>query len=59
MLIRSQELFHSTIGPIQDPVILNYDGTGRSKGIATLTFITKGDGIKAYQQYNNRLIDGS
>lgn len=60
VLIRSlrQELFHSTIGPLKD-VTLHYDPTGRSKGVANILFQRKGDGAKAYQQYNNRLIDGS
>ena len=31
----------------------------RSKGIAVVNFQRSGDGNKAYQQYNNRLIDGS
>jgi len=52
-----KELFHSTIGPLKD-VTLHYDPTGRSKGVANIVFTRKGDGSKAYQQYNNRLIDG-
>ncbi|KAF9652334.1 hypothetical protein BDM02DRAFT_3081169, partial [Thelephora ganbajun] len=52
-----KELFHSTIGPLKD-VTLHYDPTGRSKGVANILFQRKGDGTKAYQQYNNRLIDG-
>jgi THO complex subunit 4 len=57
-LIVIQELFATTIGPLRE-VTLNYDNNGRSKGIATITFQRKGDGSKAYHQYNNRLIDGS
>ena len=53
-----QELFHSTIGPLKD-VTLHYDANGRSKGVANIMFQRKGDANKAYQQYNNRLIDGS
>lgn len=53
-----KELFHSTIGPLKD-VTLHYDPAGRSKGVANIIFQRKGDGTKAYQQYNNRLIDGS
>lgn len=53
-----QELFHSTIGPLKE-VTLHYDPAGRSKGVANIVFTRKGDGSKAYQQYNNRLIDGS
>lgn len=53
-----KELFNQTVGPLKD-ITLHYDATGRSKGIATVTFQRKGDGTKAFQQYNNRLIDGS
>jgi THO complex subunit 4 len=53
-----QELFHSTVGPLRE-VTLHYDSAGRSKGVAAVQFQRKGDGSKAYQQYNNRLIDGS
>jgi THO complex subunit 4 len=53
-----QELFHSTVGPLKE-VTLHYDSAGRSKGVAAVHFQRKGDGTKAYTQYNNRLIDGS
>ncbi|KAF9269630.1 hypothetical protein L218DRAFT_850953 [Marasmius fiardii PR-910] len=53
-----KELFHTTVGPLKD-VTLHYDSAGRSKGVASVHFQRKGDGTKAYQQYNNRLIDGS
>ncbi|TFK38162.1 hypothetical protein BDQ12DRAFT_123328 [Crucibulum laeve] len=53
-----KELFTSTVGPLRD-VTLHYDAAGRSKGVAAVHFQKKGDGTKAYQQYNNRLIDGS
>lgn len=53
-----QELFHSTVGPLRE-VTLHYDSAGRSKGVAAVHFQRKGDGAKAFQQYNNRLIDGS
>ncbi|KAI6043934.1 hypothetical protein EDC04DRAFT_2646247 [Pisolithus marmoratus] len=56
--VQIKELFHSTIGPLRD-VTLHYDSTGKSKGVAAVQFQRKGDGTKAYQQYNNRLIDGS
>ncbi|KAI0762505.1 hypothetical protein C8Q74DRAFT_1290579 [Fomes fomentarius] len=52
-----KELFHSTVGPLKD-VTLHYDAQGRSKGVAAVHFQRRGDGTKAYQQYNNRLIDG-
>jgi len=53
-----KELFHSTVGPLKE-VTLHYDSAGRSKGVANVWFSRRGDGTKAYQQYNNRLIDGS
>ncbi|KAJ3746790.1 hypothetical protein DFH05DRAFT_1486684 [Lentinula detonsa] len=52
-----KELFHTTVGPLRD-VTLHYDSAGRSKGVAAVHFQRKGDGTKAFQQYNNRLIDG-
>ncbi|EGO03927.1 hypothetical protein SERLA73DRAFT_175623 [Serpula lacrymans var. lacrymans S7.3] len=52
-----KELFHSTVGALRE-VTLHYDSAGRSKGVAAVHFQRKGDGTKAYQQYNNRLIDG-
>ncbi|KAJ7691772.1 hypothetical protein B0H17DRAFT_1062622 [Mycena rosella] len=52
-----KELFHTTVGPLRE-VTLHYDATGRSKGVATVLFSKKGDGNRAFQQYNNRLIDG-
>ncbi|KAJ6595634.1 hypothetical protein DFH09DRAFT_1135176 [Mycena vulgaris] len=52
-----KELFHTTVGPLRE-VTLHYDSAGRSKGVATVLFSKKGDGNRAFQQYNNRLIDG-
>ncbi|KAF7763573.1 hypothetical protein Agabi119p4_8110 [Agaricus bisporus var. burnettii] len=52
-----KELFASTVGPTKE-VHLNYDASGRSKGIAAVTFSKKGDANRAYTQYHNRLIDG-
>jgi len=52
-----KELFHTTVGPLRE-VTLHYDAAGRSKGVATVLFSKKGDGNRAFQQYNNRLIDG-
>lgn len=46
------------IGPTKE-VTLHYDNAGRSKGTASVLFSKRGDGTKAYQQYHNRLIDGS
>ncbi|KAF8234947.1 hypothetical protein L208DRAFT_1259008 [Tricholoma matsutake] len=56
--VQIKELFHSTVGPLKE-VTLHYDSAGRSKGVAAVHFQRKGDGTKAYTQYNNRLIDGS
>ncbi|TFY70998.1 hypothetical protein EVG20_g2023 [Dentipellis fragilis] len=56
--VQVKELFHTTVGPLRD-VTLHYDSAGRSKGVASVHFQRKGDGTKAYQQYNNRLIDGT
>ncbi|KAJ7634681.1 hypothetical protein FB45DRAFT_909547 [Roridomyces roridus] len=52
-----KELFHTTVGPLRE-VTLHYDAGGRSKGVATVLFSKKGDGNRAFAQYNNRLIDG-
>ncbi|KIM70427.1 hypothetical protein SCLCIDRAFT_149227 [Scleroderma citrinum Foug A] len=52
-----KELFHTTVGPLRE-VTLHYDSAGRSKGVAAIHFQKKGDGTRAFQQYNNRLIDG-
>ncbi|GBE88707.1 mRNA export protein [Sparassis crispa] len=52
-----KELFHTMIGPLRE-VTLHYDAQGRSKGVAAVQFQRRGDGTKAYNQYNNRLIDG-
>ncbi|KAI0322929.1 hypothetical protein OF83DRAFT_1091387 [Amylostereum chailletii] len=52
-----KELFQQTVGPLRE-VALNYDANGRSKGVATVTFHRRGDGDKAWKQYNGRLIDG-
>ncbi|OCH86326.1 hypothetical protein OBBRIDRAFT_838247 [Obba rivulosa] len=56
--LQVKELFHTTVGPLRD-VTLHYDAQGRSKGVAAVHFQRRGDGTKAFQQYNNRLIDGS
>ncbi|OBZ67955.1 mRNA export protein mlo3 [Grifola frondosa] len=56
--LQVKELFHTTVGPLKD-VTLHYDSQGRSKGVAAVHFQRRGDGTKAFQQYNNRLIDGT
>ena len=53
-----QELFQTTVGPTNQ-CQLQYSQDGRSLGIATVKFSRRGDANKAFQQYNNRLIDGS
>lgn len=58
MSMTSQELFSTTVGPLRE-VNLSYDSNGKSKGVAQVLFQRNGDGNKAFQQYNNRLIDGS
>jgi THO complex subunit 4 len=55
--VQIRELFSTTVGALRD-VTLHYDSAGRSKGVAAVHFQRKGDGTLAYQQYNNRLIDG-
>ncbi|KAH9941810.1 uncharacterized protein BXZ73DRAFT_98200 [Epithele typhae] len=52
-----KDLFHTTVGPLKE-VTLHFDAQGRSKGVAAVHFQRRGDGNKAFQQYNNRLIDG-
>ncbi|KZT24904.1 hypothetical protein NEOLEDRAFT_1169922 [Neolentinus lepideus HHB14362 ss-1] len=56
--VQVKELFHQTVGPLRE-VTLHYDAAGRSKGVAAVHFQRRGDASKAYQQYNNRLIDGT
>lgn len=53
-----KELFTSTVGAVRECQV-SYGRDGRSKGSATVTFVRSGDATKAYNQYNNRLIDGS
>ncbi|KJA25552.1 hypothetical protein HYPSUDRAFT_64729 [Hypholoma sublateritium FD-334 SS-4] len=53
-----KELFNTTVGALRE-ITLHYDASGRSKGVASITFQKKGDGARAFAQYNNRLIDGS
>jgi len=52
-----KELFSTTVGPLKY-VQLHYDARGNSTGVASVHFQKRGDGSKAHQQYNNRLIDG-
>lgn len=52
-----KELFTSSLGPVRK-VAMNYRQNGVSTGTCTVIFQRPEDGQKAYQQYNNRLIDG-
>lgn len=55
---RLQELFTTTVGPLKS-LQLHYNADGRWNCSATVLFSRKGDGAKAYEAYNNRLVDGS
>lgn len=52
-----RELFTSSLGPVKK-VAMNYRQNGVSTGTCTVIFARAEDGQKAYEQYNNRLIDG-
>ncbi|CAD6916930.1 unnamed protein product [Tilletia controversa] len=52
-----KELFSSTIGPLKR-VIMSFRANGQSTGNCTVEFQRAEDGNRAYNQYNNRLIDG-
>ncbi|KAH8090513.1 hypothetical protein HD553DRAFT_302602 [Filobasidium floriforme] len=51
-----RELMTTTVGQVK-VVELAYDNKGKSKGIATVIFRQKGSAQKAFEQYNNRMID--
>ncbi|KAG8905518.1 GTPase-activating protein [Tulasnella sp. 403] len=51
------DLFSSTVGAVRECQI-NYDPNGRSKGSASVVFTRPSDATQAFNQYNNRLIDG-
>jgi len=51
-----KELFHSTVGPLKS-ASLSFNEKGRSTGIATVEFARPGDAVKAFQEYNSRMID--
>lgn len=53
-----QDLFATSVGPLRR-VTMSYKANGQSTGQCTVEFQRAADGDKAYQQYNNRLIDGS
>ncbi|KAI5122103.1 hypothetical protein M0805_002225 [Coniferiporia weirii] len=52
-----RELFLTTVGPLKE-IQLQYNPQGKWNGSAIVQFSRKGDGTKAYEAYNNRLIDG-
>ncbi|TIB98288.1 hypothetical protein E3Q18_02112 [Wallemia mellicola] len=53
-----RELMTTTIGPVSECSI-SYDQKGNSKGFAQVRFKRPGDGNKAYNDFNGRLIDNS
>lgn len=53
-----KELFNVQIGKVHR-VTLSYGPNGQSKGVATIQFAQKGDAKKAYDRYDNKLIDNS
>lgn len=55
--IDRQDLFATSVGPLRR-VAMSYRANGQSTGQCTVEFQRAADGDKAYQQYNNRLIDG-
>jgi hypothetical protein len=57
-LILRKELFHVQIGKVSR-VSLAYGQHGVSKGVATIQFAQKGDAKKAYDRYNDKLIDNT
>ncbi|PWN49384.1 hypothetical protein IE53DRAFT_388401 [Violaceomyces palustris] len=52
-----KELFATTIGPLRK-IVMSYRANGTSTGVCTVEFQRGDDASRAYQQYNNRLIDG-
>ncbi|KAG8816248.1 hypothetical protein FRC18_001109 [Serendipita sp. 400] len=52
-----KDLFNSTVGPTKS-CVLQYNASGKSSGTATVIFQKPGGAQKAFESYNNRLIDG-
>ena len=52
-----RELLSSSVGPLRK-IVMSYKQSGQSTGVCTVEFQRRDDANKAYQQYNNRLIDG-
>jgi len=52
-----KDLFATTVGPVKT-CSLQYNAAGKSNGTATVVFQKPGDAQKAFDTYNNRLIDG-
>lgn len=53
-----KDLFAKTIGPVGSAQ-MNYDARGKPKGVVNVQFRKPEDAARAFEQYNNRLIDGS
>jgi THO complex subunit 4 len=53
-----QDLFSATVGPVRRAIMV-YNSVGRSTGVANVVFARFDDSRRAYEQYNDRLIDGS
>lgn len=52
-----QEYFTSTVGPVKK-VLLNYNKTGRSVGVATIIFQKATSAAEAAKQYDGVKVDG-
>ncbi|KAG8818737.1 hypothetical protein FRC17_010723 [Serendipita sp. 399] len=52
-----KDLFTTTVGPTKS-CVLQYNAAGKSSGTATVIFQKAGSAQKAFESYNNRLIDG-
>ncbi|WVR00061.1 hypothetical protein IAU59_007203 [Kwoniella sp. CBS 9459] len=51
-----RDLMQSTVGPVRT-VQMAYNSAGKSTGVATVVFKTRGDANKAHATYHNRMID--
>ncbi len=52
-----KELMSTSIGPLRK-LAMNFRQNGQSTGVCTVEFQRADDANRAYQQFNNRLIDG-
>ncbi|EOR00845.1 mRNA export protein mlo3 [Wallemia ichthyophaga EXF-994] len=53
-----KELMTETVGPVAECSI-SYDQRGTSKGFGQVRFKRKGDGNKAFKEFNGRVIDNN